>query len=384
MVPRLFVQVHHRYDHSFEVVVPVTSSMIISRETAHKPLTLHITRAQLQVAADDKINVEFPRGVPNSFGHIDRVESWRLRNFKFTQMQVLLDGRPCKLPLKVVSRTQRFLNDMVAPDLSRVCLVLFDGKQPQPPRFQQVDLDMNKDEHLLNLIGAYKSEHELWSAEVCASKQGRTAWYGSSEHNAQAVAVDPSGLIHAATALVLGEEKCRVITGYPLDMSDNRTLLLQDAQRGMKWICDNMFRMCPPQRLNKGLRFSVMPFAAVGKSARTGEGKSSVASDGDQNQPSSDSDSDSEGESDGDSELVYDDADRFNMSVYSDQEERERTIGVDWPEWLRALGSDASGKPHVLQVTAVAQMSLRACVRCESFDEPVEYPLGFGGIGGDQ
>lgn len=383
MEPRVAVHVHYDYGNSLDIKVPVVSKLVISRHSKHKPLMLHITRKQLQVAVDDQLNVAYPRGTPSGFGHIDAVDTWRLESFKFSSVHVLLDGRSCELPLKITSRTQRFLNDMVAPDLSRTCLIVVGGKQPSPARLQRIDLDMNRDADLLNLIGAYKSEEELWRTEVRAANPGRNVWYGSSEHNPEMVAVNPAGLIHAATARVLGEDKCRKITEYSLDPSGYRTLLLRDAQCGMKWLCDHLFRMCPPQRLDKGMLFSVTPFDAVRKTPRVSSDDGDVQIRGSSSSSStvaSDPDnahSDEEHESDeSDSEVAYDDADRFNMSIYSNEDQQQQKITTDWHEWLSALGDSAQNKKHVLQVTAVAHVSLRMCVHKHSHqDEPRVYCL---------
>lgn len=377
MEPRVAVQVHYDYNNSIDIKVPVTSVLRLSPDSTHKPLKLHFTRNQLQVAMDDQLSVEFPRGIPQEFGHVDKVDTCRLKTFKFSDVHVLLNGRQCELPLKIVSRTQRFLNDMVTPDLSRACLVLFGGKQPTPARVQQLDTDMNKDADLLNLIGAYKNEEELWRNEVRAANQGRTVWYGSSERDPKMVAVNPAGLIHAATARVLGEEKCRKITEYSLDPSGYRTLLLQDAYCGMKWLCDHLFRMCPPQRLDRGMLFYVLPFTAVDKSSRTStEEDSNNAQRTSSAEDGSASLSEEELDDASDSELVYDDADRFNMSIYSDQEDRKHETHADWGVWLDSLGENSRTRTHVLQVTAVAHISLRMCVhQTSSQDEPRVYCL---------
>ena len=361
MEPRVAIDLHHDYDEPLEFSMSVTNTMKISRNSKHKPMLLHFTRKQLQVAADDKLNVVYPRGIPNDFGHIDMVDTWRLSTFKFSSILVLLNGRLCEMPLKITSRTQRFLNDLVDSDLSRTCAVITGGKHFTPAYTRQIDTEQNRDKDLLNLIGAYKSEEELWRTEVRKANQGRNrVWYGSSEHNPEMVAVNPVGLIHAATARVLGEEKCHNITQYPLDPSGYRTLLLRDAQCGMKWLCDHLFRMCLPQRLDKGMMFSVAPFNAASKAAHKAESGDDAPTSPD------DSSSDEEHDSDSDEEIVYDDADLFNMYPHSDESGRAAHEKADWREWLDALGDDAGDKTYTLQVTAVVRVTMRMCVHKKS------------------
>jgi hypothetical protein len=354
MLPKVAIGLQYDFSHLQTVTLPMTRKLVLTKDTRYKPLVLHFPRSQLSKATKDQISLEHPRGKPDSFGHIDEIHTWRIHTVKFVSVSALLDGKTCKLPLTVQSDTQQFLNNIIAPDMSRVCLVLVDGKLPTDQHIYHLDKKLNRDPDLMNLVGAYNDVQDLWDAEVFEVQSSRAPWYGTSMANAHAVDVSPSGLIHAAVARVLGEERCSEITLYPLNYQKRRTLTYEDAAKGLEWLRGNWFRMCPPQRLREGMRFSVKPMLST----------------------TSKTDSDTAGSDEQDNNVndgQYDDIECFNMHEDESVDPTSNKIGsFDWFEWLgmsgkltdKSIGDTAT--PHVLQVTAVMQVTLRMCVHQDS------------------
>lgn len=380
MEPQVVLQVHYDYEDTYQVKLPVTTRLVITEETRNTSLLLYVPCEQLQQAVNDQINITYPRGVPEQVGHVNTVDTWRFHSFKIADLSLLLDGKKCRLPLQIRSETQSFLNDIVTAQGSRACLIALDGTTPNPPRLQLVDKDVNRDMGLLNLLGAYHDELDLWNSEVMPAVSARTIpWYGGSTPEAEAVSADPHGFVHAATARVLGASKCSEITMYQLHNS-RRLLKKEDALKGMSWLCNNMFRLCPPQRLHQGMLFTVRPLEVWHDS--TSQPAASVRREEDERIGTSihalagtfvgavkrfDDDQ-------------YDDKELFNMNNKIDVHSKkglsqlvDENNPFDWLTWIRESGccsvgsdsdsNDCAGHNHVLTLSVVFHVTLRACVQ---------------------
>lgn len=379
MEPKVVLQVHYDFKETYRVQLPVTTRLVITEKTRKTPLVLYVSREQLQHAVNDKINITYPRGVPEEVGYIDSVDRWRFNAFKIAELSLLLDGKKCLAPLQIRSETQGFLNDIVTAQGSRACLVVLDGSTPNPPRLQSVGEDINRDEILMNLVGAYHDELDLWSSEVTPTTSTRTIpWYGGSTPEAEAVSVDPHGFIHAATALVLGESKCSEITMYQLHNS-KRLLKKEDALKGMSWLCNSMFRLCPPQRLNQGMLFTARPLDAWYDSTSQ---LPVVPKKKDDERPETPIHALAGlfvGTTKRFDDDQYDDMDLFNMNNKIDVHSKKGLSQLadednqfDWMTWIRENGcccstesgsNDCVDHEHVLTLSVVLHVSLRACIQ---------------------
>lgn len=379
MEPKVLIQMHYDFQTIVPIHVAVIGRLQITSDNTHAPLKLYIPLDQLQRSANDSISSTFPHGVPDDKGYVAHVDRWRFDSFKISDINAVLDGKTCKLPMQMRCETQHFLNDIITSHGKRACLIILDGKAPRPPRVQHVDDKINRDKNLMNLIGAYYDELDLWNSEVSKAEPTRTPWYGGNATEEAAVMVDPTGFIHAATARALGPKKCEDITTYPLH-NNKRRLLMKDAAKGIAWLCNNMFRLCPPQRLDQGMLFTVRPLRTWDASyVNMDEQQSSASEEAEKRSTLSISKTGKlvrlDDEVNNDNE-VFNMGNRLNVYAGTNAQHIENDQeSCDWMEWLKEF-TGKTNSTHNLVISATIQMTLRVCIhKPQNQCEPIVYDL---------